>query len=418
MVVEVLVEDEIRAAQETVQLHEQHTVAVTLRRLIERFDLPWRTMKKRPLTYRLARPGPDGDVQYFDPDQELADLHLVDGETLVLSSPEASKVWVEVHGLLGKVEDELQLHVNEVREDVSDAVTADVSRRLTNIRSEIEQVARHRLRGNGSRPPLRRRFEARRLMGQLAKTGISPDEVAGVRVGLSQLTTAASYAFRVAPFVAGAAVVGASAVAVEAADDDLTEADIQAAVEDALDEADDPGDGPGDDGTDGEGGGDGTDGEGGDDGDDGSDGADHDAVTIATIEELLVTELDGRLSGVLTDENADRIIREAVVSVLDGEEFRGVIRREVPAAERDQTTSSALGRLTPDSPSLPLVSGDTLWSVAVAAQRNPPAGCPTGPFDESIAVYLRRIWAANAGTLGGDPDVIDPAAGIRVPCPE
>jgi len=422
MVVEVLVEDRIRGAEGTVPLHEQHTVAMTLRRLIEHFDLPWRTLKKRPLTYRLARPGPDGDMQFFDPDQEMAELHLIDGETLVLSSPEASSVWAEINGLLGKVENELQLHVDKAREDVSEAVTADVSRRLTNIRSEIEQMARQRLRANGSRPPLHKRLRARKLMGRLAQTGISQDEVAGVRVGLSQLTTAASYAFRAAPFVAGAAVVGASAVAVEAADDDLTEADLQAAVEEALDEVTDTGGGTGggggDDGTDGEGGDDGDDGEGGDDGGDGLDGADHDAVTIARIEELLVAELDGRLSGVLTEDNADLIIREAVESVLGGEEFLGVIRREVPAAEQDQTSSSALGRLTPDSPSQPLVSGDTLWSVAVAAQRNPPAGCADGPFDESIAVYVRRIWAANAGTLGGDPDAIDPADGIRVPCPE
>ncbi|MEL6984855.1 MAG: hypothetical protein AAFO29_20670 [Actinomycetota bacterium] len=212
--------------------------------------------------------------------------------------------------------------------------------------------------------------------------------------------------------MAGAAVVGASAVAVEAADDDLTEADIEAAVEEALEDVED-----GTDGTDGESGDD-SDGSEGEDGLDGADGADHDAVTMAEIEDLLVAELDDRLADVLTETSADRIIRDAVVATLDGEEFRGVIRREVPTAEQDQTTSAALGRLTADSPTVPVVAGDSLWSVAVAAQENPPAGCAPGPFEESIAVYVRRIWAANAGDIGGDPDVIDPAEGIRVPCPE
>lgn len=415
MVVEVVVRDEIRGAEEAVQLHEKHTVAVSLRRLIEQFDLPWRTVDKRPLTYRLARPGPEGDERFFEAEREVAQFDLIDGETLVLSSPDASLVWAEVNGLLGEVEDELRLHATEWRDDVTGEIKADVSRRLTDIRGEIERVARDRLRGDGARPPFLKRLQAHRLMRRVARTGISPDEVAGVRVGLSQLTTAASFAFRAAPFVAGAAVVGASAVAVEATDADLTEADIEAAVEEALKDGGpigDGADGPGGDGADGESGNDG------DDGTDGEDGSDHDAVTIARIEELLVTELDGRLTGVLTDENADRIIREAVVAVLDGDEFRGVIRREVPAAEQDQTTAAALGRLTPTSPTLPVVSGDSLWSVAVAAQRNPPAGCSDGPFDESIAVYVRRIWAANAGAIGGDPDVIDPADGLRVPCPE
>ncbi len=394
------------------QLHEQHTVAVTLRRLIEQFDLPWRTLDKRSLTYRLARPGADGDQQHFDPDQEITELHLIDGETLILSSPDASVVWAEVNGLLGEVEDELRLHATEWRDEVTGEVRADVSRRLTGIRGEIERVARERLRGDGARPPFLKRIQAHRLMRRVARTGIAPDEVAGVRVGLSQLTTAASFAFRAAPFVAGAAVVGASAVAVEAADDDLTEADIEAAVEEALEDVED-----GTDGTDGESGDD-SDGSGGEDGLDGADGADHDAVTMAEIEDLLVAELDDRLADVLTEANADRIIRDAVVATLDGEEFRGVIRREVPTAEQDQTTSAALGRLTADSPTVPVVAGDSLWSVAVAAQEDPPAGCDPGPFEESIAVYVRRIWAANAGDIGGDPDVIDPAEGIRVPCPE
>lgn len=396
------VDDEVRGVSETVQLHRGHTVAASLRRLIDLFGLPWRTVDRKPLTYRLARPGPDGEGSHFAEETEVADLQLVEGDRLVLSSPDASAAWVEINALIGQVEDELRLQATDFRDQVTEEVRADVSRRLTGIRAEIERVARSRLLGDGARPSLRSRLRARRLIRRVAGTGISPDEVAGVRVGLSQLTTAASMAFRAAPFVAGAAVVGASAVAVEAADDDLSADEVEQAIHEAVDDAlDQQPDGGGEDGGGGE--------------------DDEEAIdpVVAGLREAVRAELDLIRPDLLTAEQVEDIVAGAVASLPENEAFLGVIRREVPGAEVDGVTSSALGGLTRETPSRPLAAGETLWSVAVDVRADPTSlGCEPGPFAESVAVHVRRIWAANAGTLGGDPDRIDPAAGLRVPCPQ
>ncbi|MEM9562975.1 MAG: hypothetical protein AAGA93_10175 [Actinomycetota bacterium] len=389
--IEIVVDDEIRGATETVQVNERQTVAVTIRRLVELFDLPWRTLDRRPLTYRLARPGPDDDaVDAFADEDEIVTLDLVPGETLALSSPDASLVLAEINSLLGQVEDELRLQATEWRDEVTGEVRADVSRRLTGIRGEIERMARQRLLGDGTRPPLLHRLRARRLMRQVARTGVAPDGVAGVRVGLSQLTTAASMAFRAAPFAAGAALVGASAVAVEATDDDLTADDVRVVVEETLESTTT---------TTGVGGG----------------GAEPtlDPLRLAIREELALA-----LTGRLTADEVERIVTDAVASIRDDEELRGIIRSEVPAAERDEVTSAALGGVERTSPTRALAIGESLWSVAVEVRADPEAiGCDPGPFTESTGAYVRRIWAANAGTLGGDPDAIDPAEAIRIPCP-
>ncbi len=385
-VIEIVVEDEIRSASETVQVHERHTVGVTIRRLVELFDLPWRTVDKRPLTYRLARPGPDDDPDHFTDDQEIAALDLLPGETVVLSSPDASVVWAEINGLLGQVEDELRLQATEWRDEVTGEVRADVSRRLAGIRGEIERVARQRLLGDGARPPLLRRLRARRLMRQVARTGVAPDGVAGVRVGLSQLTTVASMALRAAPFAAGAALVGASAVAVEAADEDLTAEDVKTVVEETLETTTTTTTGA---------------------------GAGTDPLRVAIREELALA-----LTGRLTAEEVERIVTDAVASIRDDEALRGIIRSEVPAAERDEVTALALGGVERTSPTRALAVGESLWAVAVDARGDPEAlGCDPGPFTESTGAYVRRIWAANVGVLGGDPDTIDPADALRIPCP-
>ena len=394
--IEVEVDDEVRGVSETVQLHQGHTVAVSLRRLIDLFGLPWRTLDRKPLTYRLARPGPDGEGSHVAEETEVADLQLVEGDRLVLSSPDASAAWAEINALIGQVEDELRLQATDFRDQVTEEVRADVSRRLTGIRAEIERVARSRLLGDGARPSLRSRLRARRLIRRVAGTGISPDEVAGVRVGLSQLTTAASMAFRAAPFVAGAAVVGASAVAVEAVDDDLSADEVEQAIQEAVDDAlDQQADGDGRE--------------------------DEEAIdpVVAGLREAVRAELDLIRPDLLTAEQVEDIVADAVASLPENEAFLGVIRREVPGAEADGVTSSALGGLTRETPSRPLAAGETLWSVAIDVRADPASlGCEPGPFAESVAVHVRRIWAANAGTLGGDPDRIDPAAGLRVPCPQ
>ncbi len=423
--IDVVVNDEIRGAREAVQLHDEHSVGVSIRRLIDLFDLPWRSLDKRALNYRLSRPGAEAaddvdaeagdraggaadrvDERYFADDVTIGELALIPGETLVLSSPDASVVWAEVNGLIGQVEDELRLHVTDWRDDVTEEVRADVSRRLTDVRSEIERMARNRLRGEGARPSLRHRLRARRLMSRVARTGIAPDEVAGVRVGLSQLTTAASMAFRAAPFVAGAGLVGASAVAVEVADDDLSKEDVEEVLATTTTTGGPTTTGSGDGST---------------SVTDGGPTTTTDGGTVATGDELrllLREELTVALAGQLTAEEVERIVNDAVGAVQDEETLRGLIRREVPGAERDEVTSQALGDVERTSPTRPLDSGQTLWAIAVDMQANPvDRGCGPGPFDESIAAYVRRIWAANAGTLGGDPDRIDPAETIRIPCP-
>jgi hypothetical protein len=392
----VVIEDEIRGGREPVEVHEDHSVGQTIDRLVERAGLPRRSLDKRRLTYDLARPADEDDRRPFGLDQRIGDLRLVDGEVLVLSSPDASPVWAEINGLVGQVEDELRVQAGAWRDEITDEVRADISGRLTHLRGELDREARGRLQGLTSRLPWRRRLRARRLMRQVAATGAVPDDVAGVQVGLSQLTAAVSQAWRVTPFVIGGVVAGAGAVAVEAIDEDATSEEI------AQELADDLGDDLADDVS------------------------DRLAAEIAArlglptadeVEEIVRAQVD--LESRLTAERVEQIIDDAVASRGAGADLVEIIRREVPGAEQDGVASTALGGVTRSSPVRALDPGETLWSVALDVRGDPGAiGCDAGPPAETVGAYVRRIWAANAGVLGGDPDRIDPVAEIRVPCPE
>lgn len=406
--VEVIVEDEIRGGRESMLLNEEHTVGRCIARLVDVFGLPRRFTNQQSLSYHLGRVQPGPGEPFFEDDDVVAGLDLVDGEHLVLTSLDASAVWAEVNGLIGQVEGVLGLSNLAWRDEITGEIRGDVQRRLAALRVEIDREARATFRDSSSvfrrastGIPLRNRRRARRLMRQVARTGIAPDEVAAVRLGLAQLGTAANHAWRLAPFLIGAAVATAGAATVQLLDDDVDTAavtELSGTVEDRTGDLASSGD------------------------------VGELTSAVERLETAILTSTGGQS---LTAAEVDELVRAALAEALAepvelppgfaddlADSFRSVVRDEVPEAEQDGIASPALGGLTPDTPSRPLAEGETLWSVALDTRADPESlGCAPGPFDESVAAYVRRIWAANAGSLGGDPDAIDPLTELRVPCP-
>lgn len=392
---EVVVKDRIRGVSDRYTVHNSDSVDRTISRLIHHFGLPRQDFKRQTLTYWLGRPGPEDDPENFPGHRPVGEVGLRDNDTLWLSSPDAGAVWTEISRLVDEVNDELRLQVTTWSDEATAEVRSEVSTGLTAIRSEIDQEVRERLEGAAAKVPFWRRLRARWKMRRLAKTGALSEEVAGVRIGLSQLSTAASYAVKATPFVVGATMVATGAGAVAAADDDSG--------------ADDTGGRP-------------------------PVGTEVLVMTEADLEALLEANADRIIDAQISDADIEAAVRAAIEDqesdvdvTFDVDAFAAavaaqlpeLIRREVPGAEQDGVTSASLGDVSRSSPIRSVELNDTLWAIAVDAQANPDRlGCDPGPFEESVAVYVRRIWAANAGSFGGDPDQIDPIDEIRVPCPE
>lgn len=406
--VQIVIEDQIRGEQVAVDMLDHDTVRAAITRLVDDFGLPKQSFKKQLLTYHLARADGDGSGRPFDIDDPVATLDLTDSERLVLSSPDASPVWAEITQLIGDVENELEVQATTLVDTVTTEIRTDVSERLTAIRQEIEKEARGRLRGFGSGLPFLRRFRARRLMSRLARTGATPNAVADVRVGLSQLTTAVSHVWRITPFVVGATVAAGAATAVEIADDDVNAKDIvnelttaepgeKSPLELAVDSAINGDNGTGD-----------TQGEG-VEGDDGL------LLTKGDVDDAVAGAIRVALQEADVNDLPELFVTDLAKEI--GEQLTERIQAEVPTAERDSIATAALGGVTRSSPTRDLEPNQTLWDLASDMQGNPDPTCGDGPFEEPLTVYVRRIWAANVGTLGFDPNSVDPADDLKVPCP-
>ncbi len=214
------IEDRVRNQRLTRPLGDAATAADFLEALIVGERLPTHTFRRQPLDYRLVF-----GTELLSPGRDLR--ALPDGSTLGLECPEAGRVWLRVHELIGRVEDEVRVEagrqkarveqhirgevdaavdqiaegltkpIRDVREaaddlvrSATDQITSDVKHRIEGIKSRLLGEVSSRLRGETSTIGLGSRLRARRDISRLAKTGVLRADAEPIRQSLRGLAAA------------------------------------------------------------------------------------------------------------------------------------------------------------------------------------------------------------------------------------